>query len=63
MPDGTVPLDLAFCRWMACEKKLVMMPNSFFYNPQSDQICGNFVRLALCKKFEALKAGAAMFKQ
>jgi hypothetical protein len=48
---------------MACEKKLVMMPNSFFYNPLSDQICGNFVRLALCKKFEALKAGAAMFKK
>ena len=49
MPDGTVPLDLAFCRWMAMEKGLTMMPNSFFYDPKSPTICDSFVRLAICK--------------
>ena len=63
MPDGTVPLDLAFCRWMACEKKLAIMPNSFFYGKQSPGAATNtgFVRMAICKSHESVKAGAAMF--
>lgn len=31
MPDGKIPRDLAFCRWLAIEKGVTMMPNSFFY--------------------------------
>ena len=50
MPDGRVPLDLAFCRWMAVEKGVVMMPNSFFYKVGSSNTCDHFVRLALCKE-------------
>ena len=49
MQDGRVPLDLAFCRWMAVEKGVVMMPNSFFYSVGSKDTCDHFVRLALCK--------------
>ena len=49
MPDGRVPLDLAFCRWMACEKGVTMMPNCFFYEKGSSQLSENYVRLAICK--------------
>ena len=49
MPNGKVPLDLAFCRWMACEKGCTMMPNSFFYESTSPYICDKYVRLAICK--------------
>ena len=38
MPDGSIPLDLAFCRWMAIEKGVTMMPNSFFYSSKSQTI-------------------------
>ena len=38
MPDGSIPLDLAFCRWMAVEKGVCMMPNSFFYPEGSPNI-------------------------
>ena len=60
--DGTIPLDLAFCRWMACENGLVMMPNSFFYDANGPNMTDTHVRLALCKNFESLKAGAAKLK-
>jgi hypothetical protein len=36
--SGKIPLDLAFCRWMAIENKVTMMPNSFFYHPKSPYI-------------------------
>ena len=49
MPDGKIPLDLAFCRWMAVEKGVVMMPNSFFYAADSPTITDQYVRLAICK--------------
>jgi len=62
MPDGTVPMDLAFCRWMACEKKLAIMPNSFFYWKKSASIVDDhYVRMAICKTFDSVKAGAEMF--
>ena len=50
MPDGRIPLDLAFCRWMACEKGVVMMPNSFFYESGSTNTDDRFVRMAICKE-------------
>ena len=50
MPDGKIPLDLAFCRWMACEKGVVMMPNTFFYQPGSVNMNDSFVRMAICKE-------------
>ena len=53
MPDGRVPLDLAFCRWMGCEKGVTMMPNSFFYHRDSPTICDNYVRMAICKNPDA----------
>ena len=49
MPDGKIPLDLAFCRWMACEKGVCMMPNSFFYGKGNPELCDRYVRLAICK--------------
>lgn len=49
MPDGSIPLDLAFCRWMACEKGVAMMPNSFFYGKGNPELCDKYVRLAICK--------------
>jgi len=61
-PDGSIPLDLAFCRWMACENGLVMMPNSFFYEAGSPNLSDTHVRMALCKNLDSLKAGAAKFK-
>ena len=62
LPNGRVPLDLAFCRWMACEKNLAIMPNCFFYGSDSPNIEENYVRMALCKEFGSLKAGASQFK-
>jgi len=57
-------MDLAFCRWMACEKKLAMMPNSFFYAKKSPYLGdeAHYVRMAICKSHDSIKAGAAMFK-
>ena len=49
MPTGAIPLDLAFCRWMAVEKGVCMMPNSFFYGADSPTITDSYVRLAICK--------------
>ncbi len=35
MDDGRIPNDLAFCRWMAVERGVIMMPNSLFYHKKS----------------------------
>ena len=56
MPDGSVPLDLAFCRWMAVEKGVAMMPNSFFYAKDSPTITDKYVRLAICKDRQSTEA-------
>mmetsp|Transcript_28387 Transcript_28387/g.42991 ORF Transcript_28387/g.42991 Transcript_28387/m.42991 type:complete len:413 (+) Transcript_28387:62-1300(+) len=32
MPDGSIPMDLAFARWMGQEHGVAMMPNSLFYH-------------------------------
>ena len=49
MPDSRIPYDLAFCRWMAVERKVIMMPNSLFYNKESPFRTDNLVRLSICK--------------
>eukprot|EP00347_Sterkiella_histriomuscorum_P009923 403339354 len=49
MPDGSIPLDLAFCRWMAVERGVIMMPASVFYNKDSPYKDDKCVRLAICK--------------
>ncbi len=56
MPDGKVPLDLAFCRWMAVEKGVAMMPNSFFYASDSPTMTDKYVRLAICKDRDSTEA-------
>ena len=58
MPDGRVPLDMAFCRWMACEKGLTMMPGCLFYDANSPGISDKYVRIGICKTFEATKESA-----
>jgi aspartate/methionine/tyrosine aminotransferase len=57
-----VPLDLAFCRWIAMEKKVVVMPASLFYYENSPYKTDKYVRIAICmgevaskKAIEALK--------
>ena len=49
MIDGSVPLDLAFCRWIAVERGVTMMPCSLFYQKDSTFKSDNFVRVAICK--------------
>ena len=62
MPNGNIPRDLAFCRWMAVEKGVVMMPNSFFYATDSPTITDQFVRLAICKDRQSTEAAVARLK-
>ena len=50
--DGTIPKDLAFCRWMAHHHRVAMMPNSFFYTLGSPNLTDKYVRMAICKKHE-----------
>jgi aspartate/methionine/tyrosine aminotransferase len=46
--DHKVPLDVAFCRWMACEVGIAFIPGSSLYvglkNARYD-----FVRISICK--------------
>ncbi|TNV78558.1 hypothetical protein FGO68_gene15804 [Halteria grandinella] len=50
--EGRVPYDLAFCRWMAVERGVIMMPNSLFYNKESPYRIDTLVRLSICKGYE-----------
>lgn len=46
--DQKVPLDYAFCRWMACEVGIVMIPGRALYVDPT--LCQNeFVRISICK--------------
>jgi aspartate/methionine/tyrosine aminotransferase len=63
MPDGSVPRDLAFCRWLAVEKGLVLMPNSFFYPVDSTTLCDTYVRLAICKDRGSIEACVDRLKE
>jgi len=44
-----VPLDLAVCRWLTMEKKVVTMPGTFFYYKHSDTKTDKYVRFAFCR--------------
>jgi aspartate/methionine/tyrosine aminotransferase len=48
-----VPLDFQFCRYLAVEKGLVVMPLSSFCLEESSFKVENMVRLAICKPAEA----------
>ena len=49
MEDGRVPLDLAFCRWIAVTRGVVMMPCSLFYHKTSAIRVDKYARMAICK--------------
>ena len=64
MPDGRVPLDLAFCRWIAETRGVVMMPCSLFYHKTSVIKDDRYVRLAICKgKETSVKALQRLLRQ
>ncbi len=52
MEDGRVPLDLAFCRWIAVSRGVVMMPCSLFYHKTSLIKDDRYARIAICKGME-----------
>ena len=52
MEGMRVPYDLAFCRWMAVERGVIMMPISLFFNKSSPYRTDTFVRLSICKGME-----------
>jgi len=52
MEDGRVPLDLAFCRWIAVTRGVVMMPCSLFYHKTSKIKDDRYARIAICKGME-----------
>jgi aspartate/methionine/tyrosine aminotransferase len=52
MPDGHIPYDLAFCRWMAVERGVIMMPISVFYHKTSPFRVDHLVRLSICKTLD-----------
>lgn len=62
MKDGRIPLDLAFCRWMAVERGVIMMPNSLFYNKDSPYRFDTLVRLSICKGLEHTAKALSQFK-
>lgn len=52
MEDGRVPLDLAFCRWIAVTRGVIMMPCSLFYHKTSQIKEDRYARIAICKGME-----------
>ena len=44
-----VPLDLAVSRWLAMEKKIIVLPGTFFYHRDSKSRSDKYIRLAFCK--------------
>ena len=50
--DNHIPLDLAFVRWMAIDRGVVMMPGSLFFNKHSPYRTDKYVRLAICKGYD-----------
>lgn len=49
---GRVPLDYAFCRWLAVEKGLTLMPMTCFQMDEDKNAIENYVRLSVCKPKE-----------
>lgn len=62
-PEGTVPLDLAFSRWMGKENGVTMMPNSFFYTFGSKYLNENYVRVAICKNMASVRQVVEILKK
>ena len=62
MPDGKIPQDLAFVRWMGQVNGVTMMPCSFFYHSKSPYRSENFVRVAICKDIESVKKVCARLR-
>lgn len=52
MEDGRIPLDLAFCRWIAVTRGVVMMVFSLFYHKTSKIKDDRYARIAICKGME-----------
>ena len=52
-----VPLDLAVCRWLAMEKKVIAMPISYFCYEKSPYITYDYIRIAICRGEELTKKG------
>lgn len=58
-----IPLDLAFCRWMASVNKVTMMPLTFFYHSKSPYINENYARLAICKDLAGVKTACQALRK
>ena len=58
-----VPRDLAFCRWLAIEKKVIAMPGTFFYYPGSDKKTDTYIRLAICRGDAITQKAIELLKQ
>lgn len=52
MEDGSIPLDLAVCRYLAIEKNVIAMPNSLFYHDNSKFVTDKYIRLAISRGVE-----------
>lgn len=50
-----VPLDLAVCRWLAMEKKVITMPGTFFNYKGSTHSSDKYIRLAFCRGIDMTK--------
>ena len=55
MDDGRIPLDLAFCRWIAVERGVIMMPNILFYHKDSPFKTDTYVRVAISRGMDMSK--------
>ncbi len=55
MPDGSIPLDVAVCRWLALEIGVIAMPVSYFYLDKSPYVCDTHIRFAICKGMDITK--------
>ena len=56
MPDGSFPVDVAFCRWMAVQYRVVAMPVSYFYPIGDPSTNDSYVRMAICKNRKNIEA-------
>ena len=52
--DHKVPLDIAFCRWMAWEVGIAFIPGSSCYNGLKNARF-DFVRISICKTLEIVE--------
>ena len=60
--DSEVPLDFAFCRWLAVEKGISVMPMSNFCLQESPHRVKNLARVAICKTPETFEDPSLLSK-